>query len=142
MQGMPLTASYVTGNGDTASDDYTRRLHDPATNLAVGQSYVLYLAGMDSVHGDLVRLFASYNAGPTSFARMAGTIPQSDDPLLFIESIPNDETRGFVPRALTYTWIYAARLNLPAPSLDELAAGAWPSFHAQTPRLEAVARLH
>ncbi len=46
--------------------------------------------------------------------------------MLFIESIPNDETRGFVPRALTYTWIYAARLHLPSPSLDELAAGAWP----------------
>ena len=142
MQVMPLTASYVTGNGDTASEAYARRLHDPATNLAVGQSYVMYLSQMDGVDGDLIRLFASYNAGPTSFARMAGAIPPSDDPLLFIESIPNEETRGFVPRALTYTWIYAARLHLPAPSLDELAAGAWPSFHVQTPRLEAVARLH
>jgi hypothetical protein len=85
---------------------------------------------------------------------MAGGIPGSDDPLLFIESIPNDETRGFVPRALTYTWIYAARLHLPAPSLDQLAAGAWPSFTPQgsrTPavsvmpqaaRREPVARLH
>ncbi len=142
MQVMPLTASYMTGNGDTATESYARRLHDPATNLAVGQSYVMYLAKMDGVDGDLIRLFASYNAGPTSFARMAGTIPPSDDPLLFIESIPNDETRGFVPRALTYTWIYAARLHLPAPSLDELAAGAWPTFHAQTPRREELARLH
>ena len=142
MQVMPLTASYVTGNGDTASGSYARRLHDPATNLSVGQSYVLYLAQMAGVNCDLIRLFASYNAGPTSFARMAGAIPFSDDPLLFIESIPNEETRGFVPRALTYTWIYAARLHLPAPSLDELAAGAWPAFHAQGLRREAVARLH
>jgi soluble lytic murein transglycosylase len=142
MQVMPMTASYMTGHGDAATDLYTRRLHDPATNLSIGQSYVMYLAKMDGVDNDLIRLLASYNAGPTSFARMAGAIPQSDDPLLFIESIPNEETRGFVPRALTYTWIYAARLHLPAPSLDELAAGAWPVFHAQSSRREAVPRLH
>ena len=142
MQVMPLTASYMTGNGDTAVDAFTRRLHDPATNLSIGQSYVMYLAQLDGVDGDLIRLLASYNAGPTSFARMAGGIPASDDPLLFIESIPNDETRGFVPRALTYSWIYAARLHLPTSSLDELAAGAWPVFHAQAPRREAAARLH
>ncbi len=142
MQVMPLTASYMTGNGDTAAGTYARRLHDPATNLSIGQSYVMYLAQIDGVNNDLIHLLASYNAGPTSFARMVGAMPQSDDPLLFIESIPNEETRGFVPRALTYTWIYAARLHLPAPSLDELAAGAWPAFHAQALRREAVARLH
>ena len=142
MQVMPMTASYMTGNGDTAQHTYARRLHDPATNLSIGQSYVIYLSSMDIVNSDLIRLLASYNAGPTSFARMASSIIPSDDPLLFIESIPNDETRGFVPRALTYSWIYAARLHLPAPSLDELAAGAWPVFHAQAPRREAPARLH
>jgi soluble lytic murein transglycosylase len=142
MQIMPVTASYMTGNDSSAAGFYARRLHDPATNLSVGQSYVMYLAQHDLVGGDLIHLLGSYNAGPTSFARMAGGIRAADDPLLFIESIPNDETRGFVPRALAYTWIYAARLRLPAPSLDELAAGAWPAFHAQPPRHEAAARLH
>jgi soluble lytic murein transglycosylase-like protein len=139
MQLMPVTASYMTGN---PAASYQHRLHDPAINLSIGQSYVMYLAKLDGVDGDLIKLFASYNAGPTSFARMTGSIPVSDDPLLFIESIPNDETRGFVPRALTYTWIYAARLHLPAPSLDQLAAGAWPTFNPQATRREPVARLH
>jgi soluble lytic murein transglycosylase len=142
MQIMPVTASYMTGNDSSAASFYARRLHDPATNLSVGQSYVMYLAQHDLVGGDLIHLLGSYNAGPTSFARMATGIRAADDPLLFIESIPNDETRGFVPRALAYTWIYAARLRLPAPSLDELAAGAWPAFHGQPPRHEAAARLH
>ena len=62
--------------------------------------------------------------------------------MLFIESIPNDETRGFIPRALTYSWIYAARLHLPSPSLDQLAAGAWPGFSLQPVKQEAVVRLH
>ena len=51
------------------------------------------------------------------------------DPLLFIEAVPIDETRAFIPRVLTYTWIYAARMGMSAPSLDELAAGAWPRYH-------------
>ena len=84
------------------------------TNLSVGQSYVLYLAQHAAVGGDLIRLLASYNAGPTSFERMCDHIPPSDDPLLFIESIPNQETRGFVPRALAYTMlIQAVRFKLP-----------------------------
>ena len=140
MQVMPVTASYLTGGASPAS--YARRLYDPATNLAIGQSYVLYLADMSGVQGNLIRLLASYNAGPTSFARMMESMPASDDPLLFIESIPNDETRGFVPRALTYSWIYAARLHLPSPSLDQLAAGAWPSFNAGPVKREAAARLN
>ena len=52
------------------------------------------------------------------------------DPLLFLEAIPTDETRAYVQRVLTFTWIYAARLHLPAPSRDELSAGALPGFHA------------
>ena len=139
MQVMPVTASYITGAA--SADNYAHRLYDPATNLDVGQSYVLYLAGLSGVQGNLIRLLGSYNAGPTSFARMADSIPASDDPLLFIESIPNDETRAFIPRALTYSWIYAARLHLPARSLDQLAAGAWPSFSVQ-PEQQAALRLH
>ena len=53
---------------------------------------------------------------------------QGADPLLFMESIPNEETRGFVHRALTYLWIYGAQLGLPSPSLDALAADIWPSY--------------
>ncbi len=142
MQVMPETASYMSGDGGAQVDRYVHRLHDPATNLAIGQSYVIYLATMDGVNGDLIRLLGSYNAGPTSFARMQAAMPAAMDPLLFIESIPNDETRGFVPRALAYSWIYAARLHLPSPSLDALAAGEWPTFVAQPPRRDVVLRLH
>jgi soluble lytic murein transglycosylase-like protein len=141
MQIMPVTAQYVAGDNASRAA-VARRLHDPATNLSLGQSYVMYLAKHELVSGDLIHLLGSYNAGPTSFARMAAGIPASDDPLLFIESIPNDETRGFVPRALAYTWIYAARLRLPAPSLDALSAGAWPVFPTASYYHEASARLH
>jgi soluble lytic murein transglycosylase-like protein len=141
MQIMPVTAQYVAG-ASVSFAAVAQRLHDPATNLSLGQSYVMYLAKHELVSGDLIHLLGSYNAGPTSFARMASGIPGSDDPLLFMESIPNDETRGFVPRALAYTWIYAARLRLPTPSLDALSAGAWPVFSSASYHHEAFARLH
>ena len=38
------------------------------------------------------------------------------------------ETRAFVAHALVYSWIYAARMHLPAASLDDLAAGEFPRF--------------
>jgi soluble lytic murein transglycosylase len=124
MQIMPLTARYITGNpalGGTV-------LHNPSLNLDVGQRYVAYLARQDAIEGDLIRVLASYNAGPGSFARWSASVRDGGDPLLFIEAIPNDETRAFVQQVLTYTWLYADRLRLPAPSLDELAAGEFPRF--------------
>jgi len=124
MQLMPITAQYISGSKRFSS----KRLHDPSLNLALGQRYISYLARQDTVGDDLLHVLASYNAGPSSFARWLGSVHDAGDPLMFIEAIPNNETRAFVRRSLTYTWIYAARLHLPAPSLDQLAADDWPRF--------------
>ena len=123
MQIMPETARFVSAGSQRI------QLHDPAVNLAVGQRYVGYLAGLDLIGGDLLRLLAAYNSGPGGFGKWNPGIRDNGDPLLFIEAVPIDETRAFIPRVLTYSWIYAARLGLPAASLDELAAGAWPRYH-------------
>ncbi|WP_162530466.1 lytic transglycosylase domain-containing protein [Rhodovastum atsumiense] len=140
MQIMPETASFITGRPDDAI--LRGRLRDPAMNLELGQRYIVWLADTGLVDGDLIRLLAGYNAGPGSVMRWAPAIRDNGDPLLFIESIPIDETRAYVPRVLTYTWIFAARLHLPTPSLDELAAGAWPRYHPLELRHDAVARLN
>jgi soluble lytic murein transglycosylase-like protein len=124
MQIMPVTARYIAGKRNLASAD----LRDPAYNLAIGQRYVSYLADQDGIAGDLIRTLAAYNSGPGSFARWSGSLHDDGDPLLFIEAIPNVETRNFVRHVLTYTWLYAARMRLPAPSLSELAAGSFPRF--------------
>jgi soluble lytic murein transglycosylase-like protein len=124
MQIMPATAQYIMGE-----DRFdTLRLHEPATNLDIGQRYVMLLSHQDGVDGDLLRLLASYNWGPTNVQHWAGEVRDDGDPLLFMEAIPPAETRAFVPTALVYSWIYAARLHLPAPSLDSLAAGEFPRF--------------
>jgi soluble lytic murein transglycosylase len=86
------------------------------------------LAEQDGVGSNLIRLLASYNAGPGNVLHWLGDMRDGGDPLMFIEAIPSLETRSFVEHVLAYSWIYAARLHLPAPSLDELAAGAFPRF--------------
>ena len=141
MQLMPVTARYLSSNASLGGG----QLHDPSLNLDLGQRYVVFLARQDAINGDLIRLLASYNAGLGGFLRLCDHVRDHDDPLLFIEAIPNEETRAFVQRALAYMWIYAARLGLAAPSLSELAAGQFPRFTPRAPegKLAAVApRLH
>jgi soluble lytic murein transglycosylase-like protein len=101
-------------------------MRDPSQNLKLGQQYLHYLARPDIAGDDLLRVLASYNAGPTALSRWKFT--QTDDPLLFLETIPTEETRRFVTRTLIATWSYAARFGAEAPSLDALAAGGWPRF--------------
>ncbi len=133
MQLMPSTVDFITGGS------LSHKLHDPSVSLDLGQRYLTMLAQYDLVGGDLIRLLASYNSGPGSLGKWIGGIHHNGDPLLFIESVPNDETRGYIPRALAYTWLYAAELHLPSPSLDELAAGSWPRFRQEPAAV--IARL-
>nr|WP_321984423.1 lytic transglycosylase domain-containing protein [uncultured Lichenicoccus sp.] len=130
MQVMPVTARFMQDQSSPKRRPASitpSRLRNPAINLELGQDYVLYLAGQDGVRGDLIRLLASYNAGPNALASW-GLEASAGDPLLFIESLPNTETRDFVHRSLAYLWIYSDRMHLPAPSLDALAQGDWPRF--------------
>jgi soluble lytic murein transglycosylase len=139
MQIMPVTARYIAGRPKLAGAE----LGDPATNLDLGQRYVSYLAEQDGISGDLIRMLAAYNSGPGSFARWSANLRDNGDPLLFIEAIPNDETRNFVRHALTYTWLYATRMRLPARSLDELASGLYPRFTDEDQRgTVAASALH
>jgi soluble lytic murein transglycosylase-like protein len=80
-----------------------------------------------AVDGGLIGLIASYNAGPGKFDDWKDEIA-SDDPLLFIESLPSLQTRTFLRRVLASSWIYGERLGQETPSLDALVAGDWPLY--------------
>lgn len=127
LQLMPATASYLA-NDPSLRGEGVDRLHDPGFSLELGQRYVHYLARHEAVQGDLIRLLAAYNAGPGNLTRWLPAAQRRADPLLFIESIPVHETRSFVTRVLTFSWIYANRLGLPTPSLDQIAGGGFPIF--------------
>ncbi|MDJ0388479.1 lytic transglycosylase domain-containing protein [Roseomonas sp. E05] len=128
MQIMPATAAYIVGDPSLRGSAGLKRLHDPAFSLELAQRYLHHLTAREVVDGDLIRLLAAYNNGPGNVARWAPNLRHQGDPFLFLESIPVDETRAFVQRVLAYSWIYASRLGLPAPSLDALASGEFPRF--------------
>jgi len=139
LQLMPATASYVA-NDPSLRGENADRLHDPGFGLDLGQRYVHYLARHDAVRGDLIRLLAAYNAGPGNLTRWLPVAQNRADPLLFIESIPINETRSFVTRVLTFSWVYANRLGLPTPSLDQIAGGGFPAF-ASVEEVTAMLRV-
>jgi soluble lytic murein transglycosylase-like protein len=121
MQIMPRTAQAVAGSA-------AARLQDPAVNLSIGQKLLLTLAQDDAVDGDLIRLIASYGQGQGGLRKWVDSVHDNGDPLMFIEAIPNPNTRTFVEEALVYSWQYASAMHLPAASLDDLAAGHYPQL--------------
>ena len=57
-------------------------------------------------------------------------MPNNTDPLLFIESIPFKETRGFVERIMANYWVYQTLMDQPVYSMDHLIAGQWPVYQS------------
>ncbi len=119
MQLMPATARAMGATG---------KLTDPDVSLQAGQRFIRTLLNDDAIKGNLMLAVASYNVGPGATARWMQTIRHQNDALLFMESIPTDETRVFVERVLTNFWAYRSRLGRASPSLDALAAGGWPIY--------------
>jgi soluble lytic murein transglycosylase-like protein len=117
MQLRPEAAAAVAGKGSG--------LLDPGTNLKLGQRFLAYLSQDGRAGNNLLRVLVAYNAGPAAVQKLGDG---DGDPLLFLETLPVDETRHYVQAALTYLGAYAARFGQPAPALDALAAGAWPAF--------------
>lgn len=136
--------------------DMDRRLAEPGYNLEVGQLYLIYLAGITghgssdaasddfaagpperstpalsapaAREGDLLHVLASYNAGPGAILRWESQQgAHRQDPLFFMETLPNTETRRYVRQVLAATWVYARRMGVETPSLTALSRGEWPS---------------
>ncbi|TSB04646.1 lytic transglycosylase domain-containing protein [Sphingorhabdus contaminans] len=103
-------------------------LDRPSVNLEYGQSYLEKLRDMPSTGGLLPKVIAAYNAGPTPLSRWNMEIRDNGDPLLFVESIPYWETRGYVSTILRNYWIYEMRENKASGSLKGLAQYLWPNF--------------
>ncbi|MBS0546603.1 MAG: lytic transglycosylase domain-containing protein [Proteobacteria bacterium] len=127
MQLMPSTARLVTAK--YAPETAGANPYDPAANISLGQAYLTTL--LESVDGNLVRAAAGYNGGPGNVMRWDNTLNASQDPLLYVASIPLNETRDYVQRVLANYWLYEIRLGQATPSLDQIAAHEWPRYAAQ-----------
>ena len=128
MQLMPDTASAMNGRRYRGADRH--EIMDPVLNMTLGQKYIRRLLSKDDIDGNLFYALIAYNRGPGKLREWRRKVAYRDDPLLFIESIPNRETRIFIERVLTNLWIYRARLGQPARSLETVASGGWPAYVA------------
>ena len=127
MQLMPRTASYMAKDKSLRGKGRDK-LYDPAVNLAIGQDYVNHLIET-TADGDLFDMALAYNGGPGNLRRWKRDVA-IEDPLLFIESVPNPESRDFVERVLTNFWVYSQRLGKAPTSRDLVAAGKLPLYEA------------
>jgi soluble lytic murein transglycosylase-like protein len=133
MQIMPATARHLTRKKIRARD-----LYDPELSVELGQSYLTELIEHRAVRGNLLRMIAAYNSGPGNVNYWRNKMMKYDnDPLLYIETLPNIETRLFVRRVLTNLWIYRYRLEQSIPSLQAMLDGKFPKYK----RLDSASSL-
>ncbi|WP_184020292.1 lytic transglycosylase domain-containing protein [Sphingobium boeckii] len=126
MQIMPGTAQLIARRkGETYSK---ARLTEPSTNIEYGQSYLEQMRDFSATEGLLPKVIAAYNAGPGSVKKWNELGIDRADPLLYIESIPFWETRGYVTIVLRNYWMYQRNAGQPAPSLAAMSQGMWPRF--------------
>ena len=135
MQIMPGTARDHSGRlslGASYED-----LNDPQVNLAYGQRHLEMLRDSPATGGALPKIMAAYNAGLTPVGRWNSEINDQNDPLLWMESIPYWETRGYVAIVMRNYWMYERAAGVPSPSRRALAQGRWPEFPRPAPMRSA-----
>ena len=127
MQVMPRAATDIARKQGRSFD--RSALSRPGTNFEVGQSYLEQLRDQRCTEGLLPKVIAAYNAGPGPVELWNAQTRDGGDPLLYIESIPYWETRGYVTTVLRNYWVYEAQTGKPASvSRAALAQGMWPRF--------------
>ncbi len=133
MQIMPKTAQYVAQKRGYKQTVNKVSLADPALNMTIGQDYIDYLLKGQYVRGDIISLLIAYNAGPGNLLKWRKRTSDAKDPLLFVETLPVQETRDYVVKVMSNYWIYRLRSGLDVPSLASIADGQSPSYaHAIT----------
>lgn len=105
MQVMPATAKWVAKKIGL-SGFTTDQISDVNTNILLGTNYLsMVLSDLD---GSQALASAAYNAGPGRPRAWRSTLPGTVEGAIFAESIPFNETRGYVKNVLSNATYYAA----------------------------------
>ena len=138
MQIMPIAAREHAAslNMNAAYAD----LADPQVNLSFGQRNLESLRDSGVTGGLLPKIMAAYNAGLTPVGRWNSEVRDLGDPLLYMESIPYWETRGYVAIVMRNYWMYERQAGAESDSRVALAQGMWPSLPVVTGGLRLGAR--
>jgi soluble lytic murein transglycosylase-like protein len=103
-------------------------LNKPEVNLAFGQQHLNMLRAQSGTQGLLPKVMAAYNSGILPVSRWNSEIKDQGDPLLWIESVPYWETRGYVNIVMRNYWMYERQAGGLSESRMALAQGMWPTF--------------
>lgn len=127
MQVRPGTARDMA-SGDPRLAGRSDELNKPGVNLAFAQLYLEQLRDSSATQGLLPKVIAAYNAGPVPVGRWNSEIRDEGDPLLWMESIPYWETRGYVATVMRNYWMYEKQAGGESDSRLGLTQGLWPKF--------------
>ena len=108
MQVMPKTGRYMAKYIGLKGFK-TSKLRKAETNIPIGSAYMKKM--LTDFNGNIVLATAAYNAGPH---RVSKWLPKEgcEEPDVWVEKIPFDETRKYVRRVLAFANIYDWRLKL------------------------------
>ncbi|SNS18932.1 soluble lytic murein transglycosylase [Noviherbaspirillum humi] len=105
MQIMPATAQFVArkiGLGDFS----VSQVNDIQTNIMLGTNYLNMV--LNDLDGSQALATAAYNAGPGRPRSWRSTLSRAVEGAIFAETIPFNETRGYVKNVLSNATYYAA----------------------------------
>lgn len=126
MQLLPSTAQDMDGTHGFRRAPV--KLHEPGLNMRLGQQYIEWLVTNFHNGGDLARIFAAYNGGPGWLARWEASYPRTDDPLLWLESIPRSESRDYAERVMSHVALCRKRYGQPPVEIMAMASGRAPIY--------------
>jgi soluble lytic murein transglycosylase len=116
MQVMPATARYVAKKIGMNSFKPSQ-LDDMKVNLTLGSNYLNMV--LQDLDGSWTLASAAYNAGPGRPKMWREKLPRTVEGAIFAETIPFNETRGYVKNVLANASYYAAMSSNKTPSLKQ-----------------------
>ena len=128
MQIMPSTAKRVARANKVKMSDID--MSNPEHNMFLGQQYVVNLLEHPNIHNNIIKMLIAYNAGMGQLVKYEKSF-ETNDPLLYLESFPAYETRGYIKRVMANLWLYRARLGQPLTTLKVLADSNWPLYNSE-----------
>lgn len=128
MQLMPGTAKLVARSRKMNMADID--LSNPEHNMFLGQQHIVDLLAHPNISNNIIKMLASYNAGLGMMTKFEKSF-ETSDPLLYIESFPAYETRGYIKRVMSNLWLYRAKLEQPLTTMQDLADGKWPLYNSE-----------
>ncbi len=128
MQIMPSTAKRVARANKVKMSDID--MSNPEHNMFLGQQYIVDLLMHPNINNNIIKMLIAYNAGMGSLVKFEKSF-NTYDPLLYIESFPAYETRGYIKRVMANLWLYRAKLGQPLTTLKVMADSEWPMYNSE-----------